>query len=81
MNPLTALCFLLSAFSLYLLRPVAYPGAFLRIGSRTARRLGVCVGALVAGLEGMTLERLRAAVAQLSAPIVLFLGPFQDEAG
>jgi predicted Zn-dependent peptidase len=36
---------------------------------------------LVAGLEGMTLERLRAAVAQLSAPIVLFLGPFQDEAG
>jgi zinc protease len=38
-------------------------------------------GGLVAGLEGMTVERLRAAVAQLSAPIVLFLGPFQDEAG
>lgn len=36
---------------------------------------------LAAGLEEMTLERLRSAVARLSAPIVLFLGPFQDETG
>lgn len=36
---------------------------------------------LAAGLEEMTVERLRAAVARLSAPIVLFLGPFQDETG
>lgn len=36
---------------------------------------------LAAGLEEMTVERLRAAVARLSAPIVLFLGPFQNETG
>lgn len=36
---------------------------------------------LAAGLEEMTVERLRAAVTRLSAPIVLFLGPFQDETG
>jgi zinc protease len=35
---------------------------------------------LAAALESMTVERVRAAVARLSAPIVLFLGPFQDEA-
>lgn len=38
-------------------------------------------GGVAAELEGMTVERLRAAVARLSAPIVLLLGPFQDEAG
>lgn len=35
---------------------------------------------LAVELEGMTVDRLRAAVSRLSAPIVLFLGPFQDEA-
>lgn len=38
-------------------------------------------GGLVAGLEGMTVERLRSAVSRLSAPIVLLLGPFQEESG
>ena len=38
-------------------------------------------GGLGAGMEEMTVERLRAAVERLSAPIVLFLGPFQDETG
>src|SRR5690606_10932871 len=36
---------------------------------------------LAAGIEEMTVERLRAAVGRLSDPIVLFLGPFQDETG
>ena len=31
--------------------------------------------------NGMTLDRLRTAVARLSAPIVLLLGPFQDDTG
>jgi signal transduction histidine kinase/CheY-like chemotaxis protein len=54
MNPLTATCFLLSGFSLFLLRPVAFPGAALGLSPKRARRLGFALGALVALLACAT---------------------------
>lgn len=36
---------------------------------------------LLTQAEGLTLDRLRAVVGRLSAPIVLLLGPFQDDTG
>jgi signal transduction histidine kinase/CheY-like chemotaxis protein len=55
MNPLTAVAFVLSGFSLYLLRPVAYPGALLRLSSRGARRLGAATGGVILLLAASTL--------------------------
>ena len=55
MNPLTAIAFVLAGLSLYLLRPVAYPGALLGLSPRRARRLGAALGAFVAAAVASTL--------------------------
>jgi len=55
MNPLTAASFLLSGVSLYLKRPVAFPGVGLGLSPRSARRLGTGLGVLIAVLAATTL--------------------------
>ena len=55
MNPLTAVLFILSGLSLWLLRPVADPGTLVGLRPRASRRLGRAVGLLVGALAVSTL--------------------------